>query len=207
MEEVRGDLIVANEKLKHSEGQICNGDTGADEQPQRERRPHDEEVAALTKKNEDQKEYIDTLEAELEIVTEDLIKVETKLLRTQAELEEALAAATTESNVVDANQSERIVELEEKIRVLEEESLGLKDELRRVKEELELVTEGESFVDSVITVSMMNFICFEQCADAHYSTSNQTHRTRTFQRRTQSCRRRYSYCIRKIRRREKRTKE
>lgn len=159
MEEVRGDLMVANEKLsKFQAGEIeSNGNKGdvlegIDEDDILEGIDEDEPVPESVQQqqvgqgsSEKDQEYIKTLEDELELVTEQLIEAETKLSRTQSELEEALAAASTHGTS-DANQSERISELEEQIKLLENESSELRDELKRVKEELELVLEGKPSV-------------------------------------------------------------
>ena len=145
MEEVRGDLMVCRERLNERQEGTSEGSEGKQqtEQQQPTAVAESAEQQELSSATDKQEEYIKTLEDELELVTEQLIAAETKLSRTQAELEEALAAINAQNDrVADSNQT-GISELEERIRGLEEESLVLKEELRRIKEELELVTEGQ----------------------------------------------------------------
>mmetsp|Transcript_5271 Transcript_5271/g.11965 ORF Transcript_5271/g.11965 Transcript_5271/m.11965 type:complete len:1460 (-) Transcript_5271:94-4473(-) len=112
--------------------------------------------------SDDREEYIRTLEDELELVTEQLIEAETKLSRTQAELEEALVEAEQKAinkplengvmngssaiseSAADLNNnqhSDKIAELESSIQLLQEENATLHDESKRLKEELELALE------------------------------------------------------------------
>jgi chromosome segregation ATPase len=111
---------------------------------------------------DDREEYIKTLEDELELVTEQLIEAETRLSRTQAELEEALVEAkrqcpmpsedsvmngsfATVGNAADsemnARLSEKIHELESSLQLIEKENVSLREESKRLREELDLVLE------------------------------------------------------------------
>ena len=113
---------------------------------------------------DEREEYIKTLEEELELVTEQLIEAETRLSRTQAELEEALVEAEQQSHeppedsgmvmngssatVGDAADSEtytrlseKIDELESSLKRIEEENVSLCEESKRLREELDLVLE------------------------------------------------------------------
>ena len=113
---------------------------------------------------DEREEYIKTLEEELELVTEQLIEAETRLSRTQAELEEALVEAEQQSHeppedsgmvmngssatVGDAADSEtytrlseKIDELESSLKRIEEENVYLREESKRLREELDLVLE------------------------------------------------------------------
>ncbi|KAL7518502.1 hypothetical protein ACHAWX_003323 [Stephanocyclus meneghinianus] len=143
MEEVRGDLMVCRERLNDRQDGTSEGSEGKQqmEQQQPTAAAKSAEQQELSSATEKQEEYIKTLEDELELVTEQLIDAETKLSRTQAELEEALAAINSQDDSVANSSQTRISQLEDRIRGLEEESLVLKEELRRIKEELELVTE------------------------------------------------------------------
>jgi chromosome segregation ATPase len=183
MEEVRGDLMVTREKLNNFQsGDIeCNGTVkddfleGIDEE---QSQPHEDDQGC----SEKDKEYIKTLEDELELVTEQLIEAETKLSTTQAYLEEALAAINTESGATNANQSEKVVELEDQIKALEEERVCLRDEIKRLKEELELVLEGKS---STININVM-FWSHMNYAHTDLLIASRT-RISTFQRGAQGC--------------------
>ena len=113
---------------------------------------------------DEREEYIKTLEEELELVTEQLIEAETRLSRTQAELEEALVEAEQQSHeppedsgmvmngssatVGDAADSEtytrlseKIDELESSLKRIEEENVYLREESKRLREQLDLVLE------------------------------------------------------------------
>ena len=149
LEEVRGDLIVANERLtKVKDEEDYNGTVSAvtNEEMSKEHQLQADERTAEQSTSEKDQEYIKTLEDELELVTEQLIEAETKLSRAQADLEEALAIANDiESGTGDTNQTERISELEDHVKALEGESSVLREELKRVKEELELLMQGEQY--------------------------------------------------------------
>ena len=111
---------------------------------------------------DEREEYIKTLEEELELVTEQLIEAETRMSRTQAELEEALVEAERQSHkpsvdgvmngssaTVDyaadsetnTRLSEKIDELESSLKRIEEENVSLREESKRLREELDLVLE------------------------------------------------------------------
>ncbi len=113
---------------------------------------------------DEREEYIKTLEEELELVTEQLIEAETRLSRTQAELEEASVEAERRSHkppedgvmVVNGSSatvggaadsetntrlSEKIDELESSLKRIEEENVHLREESKRLREELDLVLE------------------------------------------------------------------
>ncbi|KAL3787803.1 hypothetical protein HJC23_003552 [Cyclotella cryptica] len=134
MEEVQGDLMVCRERLKERQEGADEGSEGQQqqlEQPQTAAVTDSAEQQEVSPVTDKQEEYIKTLEDELELVTEQLIEAETKLSRTQAELEEALAAINAPNDGVAVSSQERISELEERVRSLEEERLVLKEELRR----------------------------------------------------------------------------
>lgn len=115
-----------------------------------------------TAKEAEQEEYIRTLEDELELVTEQLIEAETKLSRTQSELEDALALVderketeksldrqgvmngelpTPDSSEMTLTYTNKISELESTIQQLQDEHAALHDESKRLKEELDLALE------------------------------------------------------------------
>ena len=140
LEEVRGDLMVANEKLSRM------NDVGEMNGSAAEEKKHSTEVYKEEHATSDKdQEYIKTLEEELELVTEQLIEAETKLSRTQADLEEALSAVTADNGAeAGIKQLENIAQLEEHVKALEKESSGLRNDLKEVKTELKLVLEGRS---------------------------------------------------------------
>ena len=138
LEEVRGDLMVANEKLSRM-NDVGEMNGSAAEEKKQSSEVYKEEHATSDK----DQEYIKTLEEELELVTEQLIEAETKLSRTQADLEEALSAVTADNGAeAGIKQLENIAQLEEHVKALEKESSGLRDDLKEVKTELKLVLEG-----------------------------------------------------------------
>ena len=115
-----------------------------------------------TAKEAEQEEYIRTLEDELELVTEQLIEAETKLSRTQSELEDALALVdehretekaldrhgvmngeqpTSHSSEMTLTYTNKISELESTIQQLHDEHATLHAESKRLKDELDLALE------------------------------------------------------------------
>jgi len=137
LEEVKGDLTVANEKLSRVNDTGEMNGSAVEETKQSAEVTKEENVAS----DKDQ-EYIKTLEEELELVTEQLIEAETKLSRTQADLEEALSAATADNGAeADTKHLEKIVQLEENVEALEKETSSLRDDLKDAKTELKLVLE------------------------------------------------------------------
>ena len=115
-----------------------------------------------TTTKDEREEYIRTLEDELELVTEQLIEAETKLSRTQAELEDALVLIeeqqqhNNETGVMNGEQpttassseaaptddlSDKIAELEATFQRLQDEHATLQDESKRLREELDLALE------------------------------------------------------------------
>ena len=115
-----------------------------------------------TAKEAEQEEYIRTLEDELELVTEQLIEAETKLSRTQSELEDALALVdehretekaldrhgvmngeqpTSHSSEMTLTYTNKISELESTIQQLHDEHTTLHAESKRLKDELDLALE------------------------------------------------------------------
>ena len=140
LEEVKGDLMVANEKLSRVNDTGEMNGSAVEETKQSAEVIKEENVAS----DKDQ-EYIKTLEEELELVTEQLIEAETKLSRTQADLEEALSAATADNGAeADTKHLEKIVQLEENVEDLEKETSSLRDDLKDAKAELKLALEGMS---------------------------------------------------------------
>jgi kinesin family protein C2/C3 len=175
VEELRGDIQALTMKLKMRDDEVeslrvdvsymgtVGGDDGGDDDdddifdatPGGAKGPS---CAASSTKDE-REEYIKTLEDELELVTEQLIEAETRLSRTQTELEEAQSVeserrrsrdvpsengdGTTMAAESETNDrlSERIHELESSIEIMEEENSSLREETKRLREELELVLE------------------------------------------------------------------
>ena len=141
LEEVKGDLMVANEKLSRVNDTGEMNGNAVEETKQSSAEVIKEENVASDK----DQEYIKTLEEELELVTEQLIEAETKLSRTQADLEEALSAVTADNGAeADTKHLEKIVQLEENVEALEKETSSLRDDLKDAKTELKLVLEGMS---------------------------------------------------------------
>jgi chromosome segregation ATPase len=109
-----------------------------------------------TATKDEREEYIRTLEDELELVTEQLIEAETKLSRTQAELEDALVLVeeqqqhcsmngvqptTASSETAPTDYSDKIIKLESTLFRLQDEHATLQDDSKRLKEELDLALE------------------------------------------------------------------
>ena len=115
-----------------------------------------------TAKEAEQEKYIRTLEDELELVTEQLIEAETKLSRTQSDLEDALALVdehketeksldrqgvmnvelpTPDSSEMTLTYTNKISELESTIQQLQDEHAALHAESKRLKDELDLALE------------------------------------------------------------------
>ena len=115
-----------------------------------------------TAKEAEQEEYIRTLEDELELVTEQLIEAETKLSRTQSDLEDALALVDeyketeksldrhgvmngeqpmSHSSEMTLTYTNKISELESTIQQLHDEHATLHAESKRLKDELDLALE------------------------------------------------------------------
>ena len=156
MEEMKGDMDVMKQKLSernesirtiqetatsNSDAISCvpeHRDVDGDKTP--EPPPPENGDTAEKVAIDEQDEYIKTLEAELELVTEQLIETEKKLSQTEQELEEALEEAAFLPNVANGStetDKHKVDELESEIRKLQEEN----GKLRQLRGELEMAIE------------------------------------------------------------------
>jgi len=150
IEEMRGDMDVMKQKMNAQETATSDSDANscvsehrdADDgkTPDPPTPANGDTVEKAT--SDEQDEYIKTLEAELEIVTEQLIETEKKLSQTEQELEEALEEAAFLPNVANGSTEtdsshHKVEELECEIKKLKEEN----GQLRLLRGELELAIE------------------------------------------------------------------
>ena len=164
IEELRGDVNVLTTKLSQREEELellkvdmsnVEEEKKGGEEGDDDAYAHigdvggkgDDEIfdATPAPSSDERDEYIKTLEEELELVTEQLIEAETKLSRTQVELDEALAESELQafkpSEDGPLEEAEANNQLSEKIHELEEKNINLQGECKKLKEELELVLE------------------------------------------------------------------
>ena len=151
IEEMRGDMDVMKQKLNVQEAATSDSDAvscasehrnadSSGETPEPPTPVNGDDAENVT--SDEQDEYIKTLEAELELVTEQLIETEKKLSQTEQELEEALEEAAFLPNVANGSTEtdsshHKVDELESEVKKLKEEN----DQVSRLRGELELAIE------------------------------------------------------------------